>query len=211
MRQELVVIVHGYYKNSQDMSDLCRWLEDWEYTTFAPRLPTTFGTLEDCHRAFAKRYYAFNTSSFAKIHFVGHSFGGLIIRSFLSRDAIPTLGRCVLIGTPNHGAELVNLIAHYGKPALKILKTLASIPTPDMELPPILPENETEIGIIAGNNNHLWTGPLIHQESDGRVEVESTKLESMKDFIILPYVHNRIHHEWETAQRVHQFLQLGHF
>lgn len=43
-----------------------------------------------------------------RVHFVGHSLGGLLIRAYLQNKRMEKLGRFVLIGTPNRGSELVD-------------------------------------------------------------------------------------------------------
>ena len=42
------------------------------------------------------------------VHFVGHSLGGLLIRAYLQSHHPPSLGRVVLLGTPNRGSELAD-------------------------------------------------------------------------------------------------------
>ena len=42
------------------------------------------------------------------IHFVGHSMGGIVIRSYMDQYKPTTVGRVVMIGTPNSGASIAS-------------------------------------------------------------------------------------------------------
>jgi len=68
-----------------------------------------------------------------------------------------------------------------------------------------------EIGVISGNSSDFSLGLVLRSQNDGRVEVESTKIDAMKDFIVLPYGHHEIHHREETAKMIDVFLRTGNF
>lgn len=47
--------------------------------------------------------------------------------------------------------------------------------------------------------------------NDGRVPVDSVSFDGMKEFIIMPYHHEEIHHRKDVAELVHCFFQNGTF
>ena len=111
---ELVILLHGFGKTPRDMSCLEKYFESRRYHVLVPHLPTSFHSLEECTVAF-EEYFSEIHGEYNRIHFVGHSIGGLIIRQFLSRNEVANIGRCVLIGTPNKGSELAAIVDRYLK------------------------------------------------------------------------------------------------
>lgn len=208
----LILLVHGFFRNYKDMSILKNYLSDFGYDTHTVNLPTTFQTLETIYTRFKEQLISIETTNYTKIHLVGHSMGGLIIRYYLSKHKIPKLGRCVFIGTPNKGTRLADI----GLKIPLMPQTLKPIKALHSEATAIdLPQNDPipDIGIIAGSNHRLLTGCFLKKPNDGRVEVEATKLDAplMKDFVVLNYVHTKIHKKKATAQLVYHFLEFGQF
>jgi triacylglycerol lipase len=79
-------------------------------------------------------------------------------------------------------------------------------------LPARLGPPNFEFGVIAGNPliNPLGRR-LIPGENDGEVSVESTRLEKMKDFVIVPENHTFMMNALEVAKETATFLRSGHF
>ncbi len=208
----LVLLVHGFFRNHKDMAILKTYLSDLGQEVYAVNLPTSFQSLETIYTSFKKQLLEIDTTSYTKIHFVGHSMGGLIIRYYLSKHQVPKLGRCVFIGTPNQGTRLADLGLKVPL-AAQILKPIKALHSNALAID--LPQNDPvpDIGIIAGTNHRLITGYFLKKPNDGRVEVAATKLAAplMKDFVALNYVHTKIHKEKVTADLVDHFLKFGKF
>lgn len=145
-----------------------------------------------------------------KIHFVGHSLGGLIIRAYLARRPAVKLGRVVLLGTPNKGSQLAD---RYGRkwwfkllgPTAKILGTHRG------SLPDVLPRPDYPVGVIAGIKNGFPNEHVLPGDDDGLVAVESTKLEGMADFVVVETGHSAMRYRAPVALQVVSFLQTGQF
>ena len=154
-------------------------------------------------------------SSTEKVHFVTHSMGGLVVRKYMGqyKKDIPKekLGNVVMMGPPNKGSEIADLIHklppyhwYYG-PAGQELTTEAQ------------QEKKIDIyynlGIIAGRKEwpYFVASFIMPGKSDGRVTVENTKLEGMKDHVTVPATHTFMMNKNNTHQQIIHFLKNGKF
>jgi pimeloyl-ACP methyl ester carboxylesterase len=205
-----VILIHGFFRTGRDMHRLRDLLGEYGWRTCALTVPARFGTLEDCVRTLEKKIAGISSGA-ERIHLVGHSFGGLVIRAFLARNRLPNRGRCVLIGTPNRGACLADLEVKLIPGIKRVVKPLRALVTTAAPLPPPLDSPSPEIGVIASDNSRLLGGLLIPGKNDGRVELSSTPLDGMTDYTLVSFVHTKMHKRRETAGLVDHFLRTGEF
>ena len=206
---DMVILIHGFFRTPRNMSVLNDYFVAKGYRVFAPGLPTTFGSLDDCTEEFERRFSEIQ-GDYSRIHFVGHSMGGLILRNFLSRNTVQNIGRCVLIGTPNMGSNLASMIS-WCWPVRKIVKPLDAFQPGGVDIPPPLNRPHPDIGAIAGDGDGLFPGTFIPGENDGRMPVDSVSFEGMKERVVLGYHHNEIHRKNDVAELVYRFLREGTF
>src|SRR5688572_19578967 len=107
----LVVVQHGLWRSAWAMWRIERALRAHGYEVLNVSYPSTRATIEDHAAALAgvlHEHLQQTPDPLPAVYFVGHSLGGLVIRSYLSRkDAVPAAG-CVFIATPHRGAGLVS-------------------------------------------------------------------------------------------------------
>ena len=210
--KEIVILVHGFNKDRSDMLTLDRYLTSKGYSCLTVNLPTRYGTIDECSSILKKVLIKLTfKDGYKRIDLVGHSMGGLIIMETLTKVSIPNLGRCVFIATPMKGTKLADLAEKYFPPLIYIFKSLGDLRTSRIASHPSDNKNAPQIGVIAGSRCNLLLGKLLKQKNDGRVEIDSTKTEIMKDYIELPYGHKEIHHKQDVAELVYKFLTIGKF
>ena len=145
-----------------------------------------------------------------KLHFVGHSLGGLLIRAYLTDRKMANLGRVVLIGTPNTGSEIVDNLRH--KWWFKVLGPMArSLGTDAKSFPSTIGPPDYPLGVIAGKKKAGRNDALLPGEDDGLVSVESTKISGMADFVVVESGHSAMRYDKAVVRLVVDFLQTGTF
>ncbi|MGI6555148.1 MAG: alpha/beta fold hydrolase [Bacillota bacterium] len=209
-----VVLVHGYIRTSADMEPMQDILEKLGYDPVLVDLPLTFQPFDygaSILEGILKGIMG-DLPEGEKIHLVGHSTGGLVIRGVLADGQIRAkVGRCVLVATPNYGSELADLAARFSDIFVDLFGTLKSIQSEQVKALEPIESLGIEIGAIAGNNSNLALGRLLEGENDGRVTVKSVRINGLKDFIVLPYGHKDIHKQERTVYLVDKFLRTGSF
>lgn len=146
-----------------------------------------------------------------RVHFVVHSMGGIVVRAFLQRHKPANAGRLVMIGTPNHGAAMANMLGDLAVyraalgPAGQQLRRGGGF-IGELETP------ACEFAVIAGGTGQT-TGmlALLPGDNDGIVEVDSARLDGMADFLLLPYAHTLIQMMPRTVRETAHFLRHGRF
>ena len=104
-----IIFVHGLYHNHTAWYLYLRWFRKWGWQHVkAVNLVGKLGSIKDFTRILAREIDALLATTGAdRADLVGHSMGGLVIRSYLARGSGKTkVGRVVTLGTPHSGSKL---------------------------------------------------------------------------------------------------------
>jgi pimeloyl-ACP methyl ester carboxylesterase len=127
---EHVVLIHGLLRTHFSMLRLERRLRAAGYVTHNQTWPLRTNSIRACGGALgAMVEEVIEKDHPERVHFVGHSLGGLVVRAFLNNAPVPVqsrLGRAVLIGTPNNGSAVAWKLQRQLGAAIPVLRELAS-------------------------------------------------------------------------------------
>lgn len=210
---EHVILLHGLCRSSSSMRAMERALTDAGYRVWNIDYPSRTNTVANLSESvLGPAIREAENAGATRIHFVGHSLGGILIRDYLARHELPNVGRVVMLGPPNQGSEIVDklgawwLFQKINGPAGNELGT-----APDSAPNRIGPPN-VSIGIIAGNRSINWINSLmIPGPDDGKVSVARTKLDGMADHIVLRATHPYLMKNKTAIRQTVRFLQSGRF
>jgi triacylglycerol lipase len=208
-----VVLLHGLALNTFSLKHLADGLKEAGFRPCAIGYPSRKHPIDTLAVRFIlpeiTRCFPGDTAS---IHFVTHSMGGILARRIATLDGAPRFGRVVMIAPPNRGSEVVDRLA--GTWAFDIWNGPAGreLGTDSASVPLRLGPPPFELGVIAATRS---VEPLFSRwipgRDDGKVAVENTKLEGMKDFVEVPASHTFVLWKDETLRQVVAFLREGKF
>jgi len=210
---ECVILLHGLARSAASMEKLADRLTAEGYVVANVDYPSRKHDVEKlAFMAVDKGLAMCNKSKPAKIHFITHSLGGILVRQYLQHNSIESMGRTVMLGPPNGGSEVVDKLNNV--PGFKIINGPAGLQlgTGVNSIPNSLGPANFEVGIISGTKSiNLFLSILIPETDDGKVSVESTHLENEKDFIEVPVSHPFIMKNDQVIEEVVFFLRNGVF
>ena len=147
-----------------------------------------------------------------RIHFVTHSFGGILLRQYLSNHDLPRLGRVVMLAPPNQGSELADSWRKNPLVRLLVGPNFALLGTAPGDAPKRLGPVNCDLGVIAGDRSvNPFFSSLLPGPNDGKVSVTSTRIDGMRDFLVVHRSHMGIKWAAETQQQAAHFLADGNF
>ena len=214
--RECAILLHGLKSFRASISSLERYLRRKNFLAHAPRYNSLTQNIDEIREdIFEKMDGIISNDCKQRIHFVGYSLGGLLIRLYLDQRDFENIGNVVFLGVPNRGSPIVDIIKD--KWWFRFIRFVS---------PPVLDSlsvnshflNELEsispyynFGIIAGNRGRNPYGIDLEEESDGYVPVNSTKLSGMEHVIVIDVSHIGLISKMEVFDHVVYFLNNGSF
>ncbi len=203
-----VVLIHGLLRSSKCMTTMAAALNEAGYRTFQFDYPSTQVSIPDAAEYLHQTIESL--TGIEELSIVAHSMGGLVTRAYFAEHHDPRFRRVVMLGTPNHGAELADLVHQ------NFLVRAAAGPggrqlvTDSKGLIRSLPAPKCEFAIIAGaRHNPAGWNPLIPGDDDGTVTVASTRLIGAADFSTVQTTHTAMLRNSEAIGQTLRFLHEG--
>lgn len=209
--RETVVLMHGLNRTSRSMSKMSRELKRQGYTVINCSYPSREADIQTLtNQLFDELAPQIKTAR--KVHFVTHSMGGILLRTYLRDHGLANLGRVVMLAPPNSGSPLAD---HFG--LIKLYRWISGpagrqLSTGSDGWPSRLPSADFEVGVIAGDRSvNPFLSALIPGADDGKVSVASTMLPGMKDFLRLHVTHTFLMCNRQVIRQTEHFLEHGCF
>lgn len=211
--KEAVILLHGLARTTASMEKMDEALTAAGYSVYVLKYPTTEKTVQQLSDEYLAPLVAqCATTHPARIHFVAHSLGGIVLRHYLSSNNVAHIGRIVMLGPPNQGSEVVDKLGHYSLFEWINGPAGNQLGTDTNALPNLLPVPTADVGIIAGTRSiNLFLSTLIPGPDDGKVAIERTKLDGMDDFAAVPVAHPFLMENKEVIELTLTFLRHGNF
>jgi len=209
MPTETIILVHGLWMTGMELTLLKHRLEaDHGFKCLMFSYPSVTGQMID---HVGKLRELAQAQQCERLHFVGHSLGGVVCYKLLeSTNDLPS-GRAVLMGSPMQGSRTLEALSNW---------TLGRVAVGDEVRKEVLQseprhwDGRRDIGLIAGSVNmgfgRFFTGEMAGN-SDGTVLIEETKLDGAADHIVLPVTHTSMVFSPLATRQVAKFLKQGKF
>ena len=210
---DCVVLLHGLARTAASMARLEEALTDAGFTVANIDYPSRKHPVEQlAPMAMEKGIAACRSRRAETVHVVTHSLGGILVRYYLAEHHLPKLGRVVMLGPPNKGSQVVDKLS--ALPGFGLWNGPAGfqLGTGQDSLPRQLGPARFVVGVIAGTRslNPVFSR-FLPGPDDGKVALESTKLEGMRDFLALPHTHTFMMRSAEVIRQTIFFLRNGRF
>ena len=209
--QECVVLLHGLARTERAMRTMADTLREKNYAVINIGYPSTDLSIEELAEPAVSRAVD-QCPKDSRINFVTHSMGGIILRYYLANESIEQLGRSVMLAPPNKGSEVVDTLADF--PGFRWLNGPAGqqLGTGADSVPNSLGPADFDLGIIAGTSTfNPFLSLLLPNPDDGKVSVENTKLDGMREHISLPVTHTFMMSNKSVIEQTIHYLQHGQF
>ena len=240
--RDTVVLLHGLGRTSVSMARLAHALARKGYRVVNLSYPSRTRSLEEIatqwlpeklEQAARRDGETWPGAVPARLHFVTHSMGGIVVRLWLRDCGAPeNLGCVVMLAPPNAGSEISDRLENFapfrwftGANGRRLTTAPDALPATLGAWPLARAARSADaqgrvsnfaargrLGIIAGDHalNPLLAA-WLPGPSDGKVSVARTHLAGERDHIVVPYSHTWLAWRKETIAQVSAFLRTGAF
>lgn len=194
--RELVVLLHGMGRTAFSMAPMKTALEAAGYDVLNLGYSSYCCGIAELGENLTKEIAAAR-GDHRRVHFVGHSLGGIIARWMLSQPAAPEgAGRLVMLAPPNQGSQSADFYAPVAGWLLEPMAELRTDSTSTVRrLPPVM---GVEVGVIAARE-------------DGKVRLAETHVAGERAHVVVEGHHTFIMRRDDVHRLTIEFLRDGRF
>ena len=209
---EPVVVVHGLGRTPASMAVLEYRLKTAGFRVVSFGYPSTSEPIEELIERLAAEVTRCCDTRRQSVHFVTHSMGGVLVRSYLDQESGEHRGRVVMLSPPSRGSELID--AFGDSPLLRIVlgPSGAALGTDSAAVANRLGPVLFDLGIMTGDRSlNPFASWLIPGPDDGKVSVDRARADGAAGFLVLPATHTFIMNREDVAEETIHFLRNGRF
>jgi len=208
-----VILLHGLCRTNASMDKMAAALTEAGFIVENADYPSRTASIEKLSDdAIGKALDDPKFRECAKIHFVTHSLGGIMVRSYFQRHTLARLGRVVMLGPPNQGSEVVDELGAWSLFSRLNGPAGGELGTGVCSTPNLLGPVAFELGVIAGDRSINWINSLmIEGNDDGKVSVARAKVDGMKEFLVVHVTHPYLMKDDVVIENTIAFLKTGEF
>jgi triacylglycerol lipase len=210
--RETVVILHGMGRTRLSMKYLAERFHQQGYKVLNLAYPSTRRSIAEVAEQLHGELQVHRVADAGKVHFVTHSAGGIVVRAYLKRHRPSNLGRIVMLSPPNQGSEVADRLRNNFVYQWATGPAGQELGTDEAGTPNRLGPVDFPLGVITGDksSNPLFS-TWISGRDDGKVSVQSARVEGMSDFLVIPRTHTFIMRSPKVAAQIVHFLEHGQF
>jgi pimeloyl-ACP methyl ester carboxylesterase len=193
-----VVLLHGLGRTRRSLARMDRALTERGFSTLRVGYPSRSQSI-DAHADYVATRLG-RAPATAKLSFVTHSLGGLIVRKLCSYEAPwrKRMSRIVMLAPPNHGASLASTLDQggvirriLGPSYVQIAEGFAeTLPVPDVPFA-------------------IFAGDVPGVPGDGLLTVDETRLEGAAEHHLVPVIHTFIMNHPAVIEGTTAFLSAA--
>jgi len=211
--KECVILLHGLARTSSSMNDLQDELIDAGFSVAKIDYPSRKQTVEELAApTLEKGLKQCRERGATKIHVATHSMGGILFRQYVTDHGAEQFARTVMLAPPNKGSEAVDALRDV--PGFQFLNGPAGLQmgTDSNSVPLKLGPATSDVAVIAGTFSiNLMLSTFLPDPDDGKVSVQSSRLEGMCAHLQVHVSHPFIMEDEEVMAEIISYLKTGRF
>lgn len=207
-----IVLIHGFHRSYKDMEPLEQNLKSLGYKVENLNFPLTFPDIKFSKEMLKKFLLDLKYGGMIEkeeIVLIGYGLGGKLIEETLRDEEVDGIvDKIILIAAPLRDSVVhrrLKRVFPLLDTIFKPLRVLGKGKKFEVKNPKI------EIGVIIGTETEGIFSRWLGEFNDGLLNSKECMLDSAKDTLLIPLVHDEIHKKMGTAKYINNFISKGRF